>query len=412
MIIELVPSLIFIVFLLFLSGFFSGAETALFSLNKIERKRIAGGHPLIGDTVNDLLNRPRRTLITILIGNMIVNTLATVVVTHIAIQLFGNIGVGYTIAVFTCVLLLFGEIVPKVFAIRNNILISEMSAVTLNIIAKIIFPLRFIVRRISDFILGFLVLGVKSKVDLMSEDELKALVRIGEEEGVLKKGEVRMITRLIELGERPVKQIMTPRTEFVAFNLEDGPEPLRGLIRKSHFTYIPVYEGKLDNFLGVISTQDFMLSSEEDVRKFILVSEYVPETKCIDDLLLEFKLKSHKFAVCVDEYGSISGLVTFEDILEEIFGEFHDEYAQVESPAKEIRQGEFLVQAKITLHTLHETLGIHLESDSSETLNGWLLEKFGRIPAYNESMIYKGIQFQIAEVHKNRIAKVYIRKKT
>ncbi len=412
MMIESIPLLVVIVSLLFLSGFFSGAETSLFSLNKIERRRIVEKHPFIGKTVNNLLDRPRRTLITILIGNMAMNTLAIVIVTHGAVQYFGGIGVSFTVAVFTGILLLFGEIMPKVFAIRNNILIAELSAVTLDMFAKLIFPFRFIVRKISDFVLSFLVHSAHHKADLISEDELKALVKIGEEEGVLKKEEVRMITRLINLGERTVKQIMTPSTDFVAFNIEEGSEALAELIRKSHFNYIPVYENSIDNLLGVISTQEFMLSSEPDIRKLIHVPDYIPETKRIDDLLTEFRFKEKRFAICVDEYGGVSGLVTFDDILEEVFGEFHDEYAQVESLVKEIRSGEYIVRAKITLHELREKLGIHLKSESSETLNGWLLEKLGHIPVYNESLLFEGIQFQIAEVFKNRIHKVYIRKKS
>lgn len=408
--VSLIPYLLTIIFLLLLSGFFSGSETSLFSLNKIERRRIADEHPLVGRTVEDLLERPRRTLITILIGNMVVNTLVTVIVTHLALRLFGEKGVGITIGFFTIVLLMFGEVMPKIFAIRNNITIATLSAVSLNIFAKVIFPVRFVIRKLSDWILSFLSKGTR-KTDTMSEDELKALVRIGEEEGVLRKEEVHMITRLIDLGKRPVKQIMTPKTEFVAFDIQKGSEALTAVIKKYHFSHIPIYEGNLDHFLGVISSQAFMLNPGTDLNKFLQTPEYIPETKRIDELLLEFKLKKRKFAICVDEYGGVSGLVTFEDVLEEVFGEFHDEYAQVEALVKEIRNGEYLVQTKITLHELYEKLGIHLKSEFSETLNGWILEKLGRIPLYNESFFFGSYQFQIMEVFKNKIQKVLIRKK-
>ena len=409
---ELVSSFLVILVLLFCSGFFSGSETSLFSLNKIERRRIQEKHPFIGKVVEDLLARPRRTLITILVGNMFVNTLATVIFTMMSVRLFGEIGISISIVFFTLILLMFGEIMPKVFAISNNTLISELSAVALNIIAKIIFPIRFMVRSITDKTLSFLIKGVHAKTDLMSEEELKALVRIGEEEGVLKKGEVRMISRLIDFGQRPVKQIMTPTNEFVAFDIDKGAEVLTQLIKKSQYTQIPVFQGTIDNFLGVIPTQEFMLNQTQDFKTFIQPPDFIPETKPIDELLVEFKLKNKRSAICVDEYGSVSGLVTFEDVLEEIFGEFHDEYAQVESLVKEIKSGEYVVLAKITLHELHDKLGISLESESSETLNGWILEELGRIPSYNESFWYQGIHFQIMEVLKRKIHKVIIRKKT
>ena len=406
------PSLLFVGMLLALSGFFSTSETALFSLNRIERRRILEKHPFIGKVVNDLLDRPRRTLITILIGNMIVNTLASVIVTLMAVQRFGNAGVALTIALFTVILLLFGEIIPKIFAIKNNVFIAELNAPFITGFAKFFFPVRFLVRRFSDWVLSFLVKGVRTKADLMSEEELKALVRIGEEEGVLRKEEGRMITRLIDLGVRQAKEIMTPKTEFVAFNLKEGRDALLKLIKTSHFTYIPVYEGSIDNLLGVVSTQEFMLQPETDIRNLIRVADYIPETKRIDELLVEFKLKGKKFSVCVDEYGSVSGLVTFEDVLEEIFGEFHDEYAKVEPLIKEIRPGEYLVQAKVTLRELNQMLGVRLRSDSSETLNGWILERLGHIPSYNEDFSFEGYQFQAAEVFKNRIHKVFIRKES
>ena len=401
-----------LVFLLFLSGFFSGAETALFSLNKIERRRIAEKHPLISRTVELLLERPRRTLITILIGNMVVNTMATAIATLVALQFFGNVGVGVTIVCFAFILLMIGEIMPKIFAIRNNVLITEVSVVTLNIFAKLIFPFRYLVRHAADLVISFLIKDAShSKPDLMSENELKALVKIGEEEGVLRKEEVRMISRLIDFGNRAVKEIMTPQTDFVAFDIEENREALIELIRKSQFSHIPIYEKSIDNLLGVISSQEFMLDTQSRLQELIQASEYIPETKRIDELLVEFRRKGKSVAICVDEYGAVSGLVTFEDILEEIFGEFHDEYAQPESLIKDIGNGEYVVQAKVGLRDLNEKLGIHLHSESSETLNGWLLEKLGRIPTYNESFVFEGLQFQISEVFKKRIVKVLIRKK-
>ena len=396
--------------LLALSAFFSGSESALFSLSQIERRRIAQKHPVISKTVETLLTTPRRTLITILIGNMLVNTMAVVVVTLAAIQTFGERGVSATICVFTVILVIASEITPKVFAVRNNVLFAELTAVILNAFAILLFPIRYIVRRVSDFVLSLLVRDMKGQSDLMSENELKALVKIGEEEGVIRKEEEKMIRRLIDLGKRPVRQIMTPRPDLIAFDIQDGREKLVALIKKSHFTYVPVYDGALDNLLGVIPTHDFMLDAQNRLRELIVTPDFVPETKLIDELLEEFRAKGKGFAVCVDEYGSTAGLVTMEDILEEIFGEFYDEYSKEESAIKRLGHDEFLALGKISLHDVNEALGLSLSSESSETLSGWILEELGRIPKLNESFTYEGTHFQVAEVSKHRIQKVMIRK--
>ncbi|PIQ85420.1 MAG: hypothetical protein COV74_08895 [Candidatus Omnitrophica bacterium CG11_big_fil_rev_8_21_14_0_20_45_26] len=408
---SLLSSLILLLVLLFFSGFFSGAETAIFSLSKIERRRIKNKHPFIGTTVDYLLDHPRRTLITILIGNMMVNTMAIAIATYFAIALLGIAGVSIIIVIFTLILLFVGEILPKVFAIRNNTLIAEFSAVPLNWFAKLIFPLRWIVRQITDYVLSFLVKEKLKGADRLSEQELRTLAQIGKEEGVLKAKEEQMIARLLDLGNRSVDEIMTPKTEFIAFDINDHPDKLVDLIQRSHFSFIPIYQDTLDNFLGVLSTQEYMLNLPKKIQDLIRTPYYIPETKPIDELLEEFRLKSERFAVCVDEHGGIAGLVTLEDVVEEIFGEFYDEYAKVEELVTEKGSHELVVQAKISLHDLNQKLSCTLRSESSETLSGWILERLGKIPAINESFDYKDCHFQVLEVTKRRIVRVSIRRK-
>jgi len=409
---DFLTSVFFLGFLLILSGFFSGSETALFSLSKIEKRRLGSRHPFIGKTVDYLLKHPRRTLITILIGNMVVNTVAIVMATFLSVQAFGAAGLTFTIVVFTFVLLFVGEILPKVFAIRNNMLIAEYSAVPLHWLAKIIFPIRWVVRVISDYVLSFLVAGVPGQKDKISENELKALAKIGKEEGVLKGNEERMIADLLNLGNRQVDEIMTPKTDFVAFDVDDGREKLMSLLKKSHFSFIPIYKGTLDNLLGVISTQEFMLDPRKRYHELVRAPYYIPETKPIDELLEEFRKKGITFAICVDEHGGIAGLVTLEDVVEEIFGEFYDEFARVEHLIRAISPDVFAVQAKISLHDLNDGIGLLLQSDSSETLSGWLLERLGRIPQLNEQFDHEGIHFTFTEVTRRRIIAVHIKRKS
>ena len=407
----LIPQFLILVVLLGLSAFFSGSEAAIFSLSKIEKKRLSGRHPNTWKVISSLLDHPRRTLITLLIGNMVVNTMATVLVTSMAVHRLGPSGVGWTIAVFTFILVITSELTPKVFAVRHNESFASFGAIPIDIFARLLFPVRRLVRWAADGVLSFLIHDRKRNADLVSESELKALARIGEEEGALSPEEREMIQSLINLGDRMVREIMTPRTDLVAFDIEEGREKLVALIRQFHFSYFPVYEKSLDNLIGVISTQEFMLDNQNRLRELIILPYYVPETKPIDELLKEFEERNSRVAICVDEYGGTAGLVTLEDILEEIFGEFYDEYAKAESLIKIVSDGTFLVHGKVNLDELNEVLGISLSSETSETLNGWLYEQFGEIPKQNDSLKYQGLEFQIKEMLRQRILKVEIRKK-
>lgn len=407
----LIPQIALLVGLLGFSAFFSGSEAALFSLSKIEKKRLSVQHPRAWRTISSLLERPRRTLITILIGNMSVNTMAIALATAIAVRWFGPSGVGWTIPVFTLILVITGELTPKIFAVRHNEWFAFVFAVPLDLFARVLFPVRRLVRWAADGILSVLVRVRKTEADLVSASELKALARIGEEEGVLRAEEREMIQNLINLGDRIVREIMTPRTDLVAFDIQEGRQKLVELIKKVHFSHFPVYEKSLDNLLGIISTQEFMLDNQNRLRELIRSPYYVPETKPIDELLQEFQQRGIGVAMCIDEHGGTAGLVTLEDVLEEIFGEFYDEYAKAEPLIKTLDDGIFLVHGKTALHQLNESLGLSLASETSETISGWLLERLGKIPKQQESFRWKGIEFQIREVFRQRILKVEIRKK-
>ena len=408
---SIIPQLVLLIILLALSAFFSGSETAIFSLSKIEKRRLSRQHPIVWKTISALLGAPRRTLVTILIGNMIVNTMAVCLVTLVVLKLLGPEGVGWVITVFTFVLIVTSELTPKVFAVRNNEWVALLSAIPLDLFARFIYPIRWVVRWTADRALSFLVHEKKREADLISESELKALARIGEEEGALRPEERDMIQKLIGFGDRIVREIMVPRTDLITFDLEEGRDRLTGLIRQFHFSYFPVYERSIDNLIGVISTQRFMLSDQDQWRALIEPLHYVPETKRIDELLQDFQKMKRRVAICIDEHGGTAGLVTMEDILEEIFGEFYDEYAKAEPLVKALGGDHFLVQGKIGLHELQEHLGIRLESQTCETLSGWLMEQLGHIPTEHESFRWGGVEFYMHDVFQQRVNKVEIRKK-
>jgi len=401
-----------ILFVLFLiADFFAAAETALFSLSRVERKRVEQKHPWFSVWVKDHLNHPRRTLITILIGNLVVHILATSLVTLMALRYWGPGGVGFAVAIFTLLLIIFGEIIPKAFAVRYNDTLSMILSIPLKLFSILIFPIRWFIFIIADWMLKFIV-ARKEVTDHISEDELKAMVKIGEEDGILDRQERRMIQKLFELGERPVKDIMTPRIDVKALDVEDRHQEQMAMLHKHHFSHFPVFHESIDNILGVISAQEYMLHRDRDLRDLMKQPLFVPETKLIDDLLTEFKGKKQNYAVCVDEYGGTAGIVTLEDILEEIFGEFYDEYAKVENPIRPFGHHEYLVEAKVSIADFNEYFSTRLEADEASTLGGFILEKLGEVPPKGKVISTSDCEIRVQEViRKRRIQRVVVKLK-
>lgn len=397
--------------LFLLAAFFAGTETALFSLTRIERRRLSDRHPRLGRLVTDLLTHPRRALVTLLIGNNVVHTAAAAMATLLALEYFGPKGVGGVMGLFTVALIFVAEIVPKTFAVRNNESVAVATAPLLEAAASLLFPLRRLVQWASEGIFGFLVRGKKETSQMISAQELKVLVKIGEEEGILDREERRMIQKLFELGERPVRSIMTPRTDLVALRLGDPWEKHLEKMKNFHFSYFPVYQDSLDQITGVISTQEVILAGERDLAKFVKPVVYVPEMKRIDELLRDFQKTGDRFAVSVDEFGGTAGVVTLEDILEEVFGEFYDEYAKPEPPIRELGNGDYLVDAKISLGEFNEFFHARLRSKGAETLSGFVLEKMGRVPRKGEALELADFSFRIQEMARQRILKIVVRRK-
>jgi CBS domain containing-hemolysin-like protein len=403
--------LIFLVILFGLAAFFAATETALFSLTRIERRRLEERYPRLGKLITDLLNHPRRTLVTLLIGNNVVQILATAIVTLVALRFFGAEGVAIVIVLFTVLLIFVGEIVPKIFAVRNNESVALATAPILEVVSALLWPLRRLVELASDKVLSFILRDTKEASTSMSAQELKLLVKIGEEEGILDRNERRMIQKLFELGERPVRSIMTPRTDVAALRVGDPWDKTLQTIREFSFSYFPVYQESLDQILGVVTTQEVVLSEEKNLEKWVRPAPFVPELKRIDELLRDFQKTGDRFAVLVDEFGGTAGVVTLEDIFEEIFGEYHDEYARLEESIRELGGGEYLVDAKVSLTPFNEFFHSDLHAREAETLSGFLLEKMGRVPRKGDVLDLKAFHFRIHDMARQRILKVVVRPK-
>lgn len=398
--------------LFILSGFFSSTETALFSLSKLDRRKLKERFPRASAWVLELLEKPRRTLGTILIGNLIVNTSAAAMATLLAVEYLGEEKLGLAMVFFTVLFIVVCEAIPKIIAVRNKIRISLITAIPLRFFAYVFTPLRLLMRFITEKIVSMLVREKVEQPDLISENELKVLVKIGEEEGVFRRQERFMIQKLLDLGERPVKDIMTPRTDVIGLDIESSEETHAMTIKNNHYRHMPVFQESLDNILGVVTGLEYLLAEPRPQVKDILKKAlFVPESKRIDDLLETFRTHDERFAVCVDEYGGTAGIVTQEDVLEEIFGEFYDEYASIENPVRQLGAGTHVVEGKISLQDFNAYFLSNLESEESTTLGGYLLEKMGEVPVRSAKYETEDFEFTVQSMIRQRIQHVLVRKR-
>lgn len=404
----------FLLLILFImSAFFSCSETALFSLSKIEKKRIAEKHPQLAHSITVLLESPRKTLLTILIGNLFVNTLAAALVTLIAMHYLHPEGVGLVMIAFTLSLIFFSEIMPKVIAVRHDEKMAMLTVLPLRFFVGLLAPIRFLFKVITDGVMSVLV-PERKKVssDSITEDELKTLVKIGEEDGVLDPQERHMIHKLFELGERPVKDIMIPRIDVIALDINDSSQKHVEMMKDRHFAFLPVYQDNIDHILGVVSIQDYMLAGPGCNLKALLQQPlFIPVTKRIDEVLEAFREKETHFAVCVDEHGGTDGIVTQEDVLEEIFGEYYDEYETPKNPIRRFSNNEYLVEAKIGLTDFNDFFNSELKSENTSTLGGYILEFLGEVPPKDKTFEVAGFEMRIHDVIRHRIHHVMVRPK-
>lgn len=405
--------LIILAVLFLFSFFFSASETALFSLSKLDKRKIKEQYPHLSKWIFVHLQAPRKILGTILIGNLAVNSLATATVTLVALKLFGRAQLGIIMTALTIFLIVFCEMFPKILAVRLRIKIALGVSLPLQFFVVLLAPFRILMRFATDSILSLLVHEKIEHSDMISEKELKVLVKIGEEEGVLGGQERHMIQKLLELGERPVRDIMTPRTDLIGLDIEALSEKHEELIRKYHFSRLPVYQGSIDHILGIVESQNYLLQeSISGIKQVMLEPLFIPESKRIDDLLETFKIKNESFAVCVDEFGGTAGVVTQEDILEEIFGEFYNEYAKVENPIRRLGEDVYLVEGKINLSEFNNFFSSSLAAEEVTTLGGYLFEKMGVVPAKGAKFTTEHFDFVVQDMVRQRIHQVMVRRKS
>jgi len=363
-----------------------------------------------------LLDDPQRTLISILIGNMFVNIAASSLATYLAIKLIGNIGIGIASGIMIFTILVFGEIVPKSLAVANAEAISKRVARPIEIISTGLFPLiKFFKVIISALYYFFGKKSVKEKKEITEED-LITLIDAGKDEGVIEEGEKEMIRNIFEFGDTMVKEVMIPRVDMACIPSDTELGSILKLIKKMGHSRIPVYEETIDNIIGILYAKDLLgiyeqwYTSKEkfDLKEITRKAYFVPENKKIDELLDIFQKDRIQIAIAIDEYGGTAGLITMEDVVEEIVGEIIDEYDKEIKLFEIIEDNTVIADAIISIDKINEILNTKIPENDFETLGGFIFDLLGRVPKKGEKIKYQNFQMIIEQVVRNRIRRVKI----
>ncbi len=409
----------FIVFAL-ASAFFSGTETTFFSLNQIDLAKFRDDHSRKAQRVMKLMADSRKLLITILIGNTLVNicaaTVATLLVTRLSRDLrFGEgWGIFLEVVVVTFVILVFSEIMPKMMAVRHAPVYALRISFLVDLVFILFYPFSTALERFTDLFAK--IFKTKGERYFLSEEEIKTMVALGEEKGAIQVEEKEMIDSIFEFGETAVREIMIPRIDMICVEIKSSLAELIQLIREKGHSRIPIYEDRIDNIKGIVHAKDLIPFLDHPDRKLNLPAlarpaYFVPESKKIDDLLREFQREKIHMAIVVDEYGGTAGLVTMEDVIEEIVGEIQDEYDKEMPLYRTIDANTFVVDSRMSIAELNEVLPEPIpqaEEEDYETLGGLIYHITGSVPNKNDRITFHDYVFIIEDVDRQRIKKVKV----
>jgi putative hemolysin len=412
MIQDAVEILLFVICIL-LSAFFSSSEVALISITRAKARTLVNEGRPGSNAVAALKESPEHLLITILIGNNIVNVAAAALATAIAIQFFGNLGVGIATGFVVIVLLVFGEIGPKIYATRASDSFALTVAPVILFLSRIFTPVIWLVERVSPKF-G---IGKETTEPALTEEEIKEWIDVGKEDGTLEQGEQDMLYSVLEFADTTAREIMTPRVDVIAMEDSVSFEDAIRIFNETGFSRIPVYHDQIDNITGILNVKDVfsaMVSRRKDsmIKEIMYDPMFVPETKKIDDLLKELQVHRVQMAIILDEYSSFVGIVTVEDILEEIVGDIMDEYDKEEPEVQNISEGVFVVDAQMWVDDINERMEIELPVDESyETIGGLIIDRLGHIPLHpgEKVEINDGrITLVVMQMHGRRIVKAKV----
>jgi putative hemolysin len=386
------------------------SETALMSLSRIRLRHMVDTDVLGAELVEKLTKDPSRLLGTILIGNSVANIGASAMATVLATNVFGNSGVGIATGIITVLVLIFGEITPKSIAKQKSEAVALRIARPIKFVVIIFKPLVYIFTAISSVFIRILGGDPNEARSFITHEELKTMVGVSEEEGVLENAEKEMIFNVFEFADLQVKDIMVQRVDIVSVDKEASYDDVMDVIKNEQFSRIPVYNQTIDNIIGVLNIKD--LATIENLREDFNISKYIRdpyytfEFKKIVELFKEMKKTRNHIAIVLDEYGGTVGLVTIEDLVEEIVGEIEDEYDEEKNPVEVIKDNEYVVYGSLRLHDISDLIGINIDSEEFDSVGGLMIEDLGRMPEEQEEITVNNIRFIAEEIEKNRIKKV------
>jgi CBS domain containing-hemolysin-like protein len=399
--------------LLLMSGFFSSAETALTTIGSVKVRALVEENPTKSVlTLQKILDNRAKLISAILIGNNIVNISASSLTTALVIRVWGNAAVGIGTGILTLLILIFGEIVPKTWAMYNNERLSLLYARVIYFLMQVLTPVIFIMDKISSFFLSLLHIDASKKTTI-TETELKTYVDVSHEDGVIEQEEKKLIYNVFDFGDSVAKDIMVPRIDMTTVDVDATYDEVWGIFKESMYTRIPVYEGEVDNIIGIVIVKDFLIVDDKDnfhIRDIMREGYYTYEYKKTTDLLLEMRLITTNVAIVLNEYGATVGMITVEDLLEEIVGEIRDEFDEDEEELlKELGENEYEVNGSMKLDDINEMLGTSFESEDYDSIGGIIIERLDRFPTEGESVeIGDGITLTAKKVENNRIETVLI----
>jgi putative hemolysin len=403
--------LVLLIILVLCSGFFSASETALTSLSKIRLRNMVDEKVKNADKISKLTEDPNKLLSAILIGNNIVNIAASSLATMLAIKyLHGSSAVGWATAVMTVIVLIFGEITPKTLAAQNSEKVSLMVCRVISIIVFVFTPIVLVLNVITKGLIQLLGGKVDSGMPLITEAELKTMVNVSHEAGVLEVDERRMINNVFDFGDFKAKDIMTPRTDMVAIEDTTTYDEIVTIFKEERFSRLPVFHEGIDDIIGILYVKDIIFIDEKNFKLTDYIREpfFTYESKPISELFSEMRSNRIPVAIILDEYGGTSGLITIEDMVEEIVGDISDEYDEQEVDIEVVKEDEYIVDGGTRLDDLNEMIGSKLESEDFDTIGGYVIGVLGCLPEGGEQVETDGMKIIIEEVDKNRIGKIRI----
>jgi len=399
--------------LLVLSAFFSGTEIALFSLSKLQLRRLRQEHPVQGQIISELLDQPHRLLSTILFGNTVANVAAAILGYAILRTLVPRYAEAVAVPVMTIIILLCGEVTPKTLVIRS----AEFFALHL---AR---PIRWTVASTSQIraTAEAVSAGIVQRLERLpyfsakqarsaapTEDEYRSLLSASERAGVVRKEERYMVNQILALEKMQVKEIMTPRVDMQCVEDASSPDEMVAVLRRIKHRRVPIIHETPDTVEGMLKVKDFLVNPSRDLDEVVELPNFVPETMSVAKLLKNFRKQEHPVAIVVDEYGGTQGMVTLEDVLEEIVGEIEDEFDKSEIMVQKLEDHRYLINGKARLELVNEQCGLALQAPDVETIAGWVIAQLGALPKEGEQVRFENVRATARKVLKNRVGEVLL----